>query len=81
VTLSVEGSGKATISYMKSGGTEQKEVTLPWKADIKTQFVSSMSAQKKSGNGSSITCRITEGNEVIAESTSSGPYAVTTCSG
>jgi hypothetical protein len=81
VTLTVEGSGKATVTYMKSGGQEQKEVTLPWTSEIKASFISSLVAQKKSGNSAEISCRIAEGSEVIADNTSSGPYAVVTCSG
>jgi hypothetical protein len=79
VTLSVEGKGKATVTYIKSGGTEQKQVTLPWKADVKTDFISSLAATRMSGSGD-ITCRITEGSEVKAESTSNGQFATATCS-
>jgi hypothetical protein len=81
VTLTVEGSGKATVTYMKSGGQEQKEVTLPWTSEIKASFISSLVAQKKSGNSAEISCKIAEGSEVIADNTSSGPYAVVTCTG
>jgi len=81
VTLSVDGKGKAQVTYMKAGGTEQKEVTLPWSAEVKAEFVSSLVAQSQSGKSGDITCRITEGDEVVAESTSSGKYSVVTCSG
>lgn len=83
VTMSIEGSGQATVSYLKAGGTEQQTVDLPWSSEITVDFVASLTAQRKSGNNGEITCRITEkdGGAVVADSTSSGPYAVVSCGG
>lgn len=83
VTLSVEGSGKATVSYLKVGGQEQHEVDLPWSTEVTVDFASSLVAQSKSGKSGEINCKIVEkdGGAVVADSTSSGAYAVATCSG
>jgi hypothetical protein len=82
LTYSVDGSGSATVSYTKSGvGQEQREVTLPWTADVEADFIGSLVTQKKSDNQSPITCRIMNGTKKVTESTSSGAYAIANCSG
>jgi hypothetical protein len=81
LTYSVAGSGGATVSYMKSGGQERREVTLPWTTDVEADFIGLLVAQKESSNNSPITCRIMNGTKRVVESTSSGAHAVATCSG
>jgi MmpS family membrane protein len=81
VTLSVEGSGQATVSYLHDGGLSQETVSLPWSKDVEAGFIGSLTAQRKSGNSGSISCKITGGTEVRAESESDGPYAVVSCTG
>jgi hypothetical protein len=81
LTYSVVGSGSATVSYMRSGGEEQREVALPWTADVEADFIGLLVAQKESSNDSPITCRIMNGTKKVVESTSSGVHAVATCSG
>jgi hypothetical protein len=81
LTYSVVGSGGATVSYMKSGGQERREVTLPWTADVEADFIGLLVAKKESGDDSPITCRIIDGTARVVESTSSGAHAVATCSG
>ena len=41
----------------------------------------SLTAQSGSGGNGEISCRITRNGEEITSSTSSGPYAVVSCSG
>jgi MmpS family membrane protein len=79
--MEVTGSGKALVTYMKKGGQEQKEVSLPWSADVEVDFITSLVAQKKGGGSGEIGCKITKGSEVIADNTSSGAYAVVSCTG
>lgn len=81
LTYSVVGSGGATVSYVKSGGQERREVALPWTADVEADFIGLLVAQKESSDNSPITCRIIKGTAKVAESTSSGAHAVATCSG
>lgn len=81
LTYSVVGSGGATVSYMRSGGQERREVTLPWTADVEADFIGLLVAQKESSDNSPITCRITNGTARLVESTSAGAHAVATCSG
>jgi hypothetical protein len=81
LTYSVVGSGGATVSYMKSGGQERREVTLPWTADVEADFIGLLVAQKESSDNSPIACRIMNGTAKVVESTSSGAHAVATCSG
>jgi hypothetical protein len=66
---------------MKKGGQEQKEVSLPWSADVEVDFITSLTAQKKSGGSGEIGCKVTKGGEVVADNTSSGAYAVVSCVG
>ena len=81
LTYSVVGSGGATVSYIRSGGQERREVTLPWTADIEADFIGLLVAQKESSDNSPITCRIINGAAKVVESTSSGAHAVATCTG
>lgn len=63
-------------------GTEQKDDALP----IRTQYAFapgdtvSASFQKKTDWAGSITCKIVVAGKVLAENTSSGEYAVVSCS-
>lgn len=85
VVYEVTGTGTASnISYGASDGISQKTgATLPWKHtepyDGGYDFFT-LTAQN-GNNGGEITCRITVDGEVIKENTSSGPYAVVSCSG
>lgn len=85
VVYEVTGSGTASnISYGASGGVSQKTgASLPWKHtepyDGGYDFFT-LSAQNGNNDGE-ITCRITVDGEVVKENTSSGPYAVVSCSG
>ena len=93
VTYTVRGSGKAgTISYLTVNGGQagQEQVTgqsLPWKKVVKIKddslfstSVFSLVAQNGAGSGK-ITCEIQADGKVISKHTSSGQYAVVTCSG
>ena len=93
ITYEVTGEGvtKANnITYVKDsnfGQQQENAAKLPWSK--KVQFDSgmftaqplSLVAQSGSGGGGSITCRILRNGEEVTSSTSSGPYAVVTCSG
>jgi len=90
ITYEVSGTGGAgSITYMKDENFGQEQangVALPWTKDI--TFDSgvlsfqplSLVAQSDSGGSDEITCRILRNGEEITSSTSSGPYAVVSCS-
>lgn len=73
-----------------SGGTSQGETDLPMKnkaggtglsfTNFKTGDFVYLSVQNSNAAGS-VTCRITVGDLVIAENTSTGGYAIATCKG
>lgn len=93
VTYDVTGDGtKATsVTYLTfndgSSGTSQANDTavpfhkvVPIKGD--TLFSTSLfSLVAQSADGNTITCKITVDGKVISTNTSTGPYAVATCSG
>lgn len=84
VVYEVTGSGRATsISYGGAGGISQANgERLPWTetADAADGFgIYSLTAQSN-GSGE-ITCRITVDGQEIARQTSTGQYAVVSCSG
>lgn len=91
ITYEVTGSGTAgNITYVKDDkmGMEQVNGTsLPWTKDVTfdagvlTFQPLSLVAQSGSGGNGEITCRILRNGEEITSSTSSGPYAVVSCSG
>lgn len=85
VSYAVTGTaGRADLTYRNaSGGTEQKEVTLPWtlKLDVPPgQFVY-LSAQSLKDGNADISCRITVNGVPIQVADSSGEYVIATCSG
>lgn len=91
ITYEVTGSGTAgNITYVKDDkmGMEQVNGTsLPWTKEVTfdsgvfTIQPLSLVAQSGSGGNGEITCRILRNGEEITSSTSSGPYAVVSCSG
>lgn len=91
ITYEVTGKGTAgNITYVKDsnmGMQQANGVDLPWKKDVSmdggafTFQPLTLSAQSGSGGGGDISCRILRNGEEVTSSTSSGPYAVVTCSG
>ncbi|MEJ8281120.1 MmpS family transport accessory protein [Pseudonocardia spirodelae] len=91
ITYEVTGSGTAgNITYVKdtSMGMEQVNGTsLPWRKEVTfdggvlTFQPLSLVAQSGSGGNGEITCRILRNGQEVTSSTSSGPYAVVSCSG
>ncbi|MBC3191474.1 hypothetical protein H7X46_10410 [Pseudonocardia sp. C8] len=89
VTYRITGSGKATsITYAKENfGQEQANgVSLPWSKTVEFPdsgfTVMTVVAQSASGSADNeITCEILRGGKLVTSSSSSGPYAVVTCSG
>ncbi|OLL75417.1 hypothetical protein Ae168Ps1_3818 [Pseudonocardia sp. Ae168_Ps1] len=91
ITYEVTGSGSAgNITYVKDSnmGMEQVNATdLPWTKEVTfdggvLSFQPlSLVAQSDSGGSGEITCRIMRNGQEITSSTSSGPYAVVSCSG
>jgi hypothetical protein len=89
VVYAVTGSGvdgAGAISYIVPNGTFGQEqavnVGLPWSKEIPitgTNLVYVLTAQG-SGGGGSITCTITVRGRVVSTQTSTGAYAVVTCS-
>jgi hypothetical protein len=75
----VFGSGSALITYSNQGfGQQQVTATLPWSVQPQNPSTSVIVAQLQ-GSGT-ITCRITKSGRVATENTSSGQYAVVSCS-
>lgn len=92
ITYEVTGSGTAgTVTYVKDTnmGMEQVNGTdLPWRKEVTFDDGGAFSfqplslvAQSGSGGNKEITCRILRNGQEVTSSTSSGPYAVVTCSG
>lgn len=86
--LSKTGTMPASITIGTPGGASQADIDLPLKTKdgergLRTEFTSGdhlyVSAQKGDYYGS-ITCQIWADGELISENTSSGEYAVATCS-
>lgn len=84
------GSGtgiKSSVTYTsddKFNQSQENGIQLPWtkNVDLGNGFFSGASLIAQAGDGvESITCRILDGGEVISENTSSGQFAVVTCSG
>jgi hypothetical protein len=92
VTYTVTGSGKATsISYLTVNGGDTGEEqangkTLPWKKVVKIKddglFETSIfSLTAQNGGTGKITCKIEADGKTISKHSSSGQYAVVSCSG
>jgi hypothetical protein len=93
ITYEVTGdsvSEAGTITYVKDsnfGMQQENSTNLPWKKDVEMESglfdvqPMTLTAQSGSGGSGSITCRILKNGEEVTSSTSSGPYAVVTCSG
>jgi hypothetical protein len=84
------GAKANNITYVKDKNLGQQQanaVKLPWRKDVTIESNGlfrplSLVAQSASGGNGSITCRILDAQgQEITSSTSSGPYAVVTCSG
>ncbi|WP_433754655.1 MmpS family transport accessory protein [Nocardia sp. CA-135398] len=82
-----DGPIAGNITYSSGGDAGQiaqaNEQPLPWSRDVTvTGFVKAVSLSAQADEGATkITCRITEGGKVIAEQTSTGPFAIASCSG
>lgn len=91
ITYEVTGSGTAgSVTYVKDANMGMEQVngtSLPWTKDVTFDGGAfsfqplSLVAQSGSGGNGEITCRILRDGQEITSSTSSGPYAVVTCSG
>lgn len=91
IAYEVTGNGvrtAGTITYIKDNNFSQEQVNsvrLPWTKKIEFDAYRSFDAlsivaQSGSGGNGSITCRILRDGTELTSSTSSGPYAVVTCS-
>ncbi|MEV1294979.1 MmpS family transport accessory protein [Pseudonocardia sp. NPDC049635] len=90
ITYEVTGSGSAgSVTYIKDENFGQEQangVALPWSTDVTFDGGApafqplSLVAQSGSGGSDEITCRILRNGEELTSSTSSGPYAVVSCS-
>lgn len=71
-------SGQASnVTYQTASGQQQEaKVTTPWS---KTTDVDVAVLLATNEGGGKITCKITKGDKVIAENTSSGEFASVTC--
>ncbi|MEU1550936.1 MmpS family transport accessory protein [Nocardia sp. NPDC005745] len=82
-----DGPTAGNITYTTgdaSGNISQaNDQALPWSMDTTvTGYVKVVSLSAQAGEGgTTISCKITEGDTVISEQTSTGPYAIASCSG
>lgn len=87
-----DGKTLGTVTYLtvnngQSSQAQDNATAAPWSKDIEIKdeglFTSSIfSLVAQAGEGATtITCKITADGKTIQESTSTGPYAVATCSG
>jgi Mycobacterium membrane protein len=93
ITYEVTGDGVSkanNITYVKDsnfGMQQENGAKLPWSKDVEMESglfdvqPMTLTAQSGSGGSGTITCRILRNGEEVTSSTSSGPYAVVTCSG
>jgi hypothetical protein len=90
VTYEVTGSGKATnVTYTKDKNMGQEQVasaSLPWSKQVTFgggafSFQPLSLIAQNGQSGGDITCKISKNGQEITSSTSSGPFAVVTCSG
>lgn len=75
---------RASLTYQnESGGTEQRDVTLPWS----TQFTAHLddflyvSAQSLDDDSRRITCEIRSDGDLIEDAESEGRFVIASCSG
>jgi len=82
VTYRVEvDGGTGSVTYEGPSGQEQHNgVAFPWSATVEDVALPVLLAQKDTDGPGEIRCVIERDGEVIAESTSSGPYATCTAS-
>lgn len=82
-----DGSGTALITYTSDKNFNQSQengAKLPWKktVDLGSGFFTGASLVAQAGQGvDSISCKVSDGDRVISENTSTGQFAVVTCSG
>lgn len=90
IRFEVTGTGTGSVTYVADENFSQQQengVALPWAAEITLPNglldyqPLSMTAQSTSGDPGEIVCRILRNGALVTESTSSGAYAVVTCSG
>lgn len=92
VTYEVTGEGvsKANNISFSNGSpgsiSQANSESLPWSKGVKESsglmgFYTVTAQSGSQSAGGSITCRIKKGDEVLAENTSSGPFAVVSCNG
>ena len=86
ITYSVSGSASsASVTYSANGGdiAQENDVSVPWSKSLTISgdysFLS-ISAQNQGQDGT-ITCSISRGGKVIKTITSTGGYAIASCSG
>jgi hypothetical protein len=81
------GKGTASVTYTSDKNFNQSQengAKLPWKktVDLGGGFFTGASLVAQAGQGvESISCKVSDGDRVISENTSTGQFAVVTCSG
>jgi beta-lactam-binding protein with PASTA domain len=84
-TVTGNGSYASSITY-STGGTNQRQAAnahLPWSFSMPEDNgdFTYYAVLAQDGNGSSITCTITDDGQVVTRQTSTGAYAIASCSG
>lgn len=83
----VSKAGNISFSNGSPGSISQaNDESLPWSKGVKEAsglmgFYTVTAQSGSQSSGGAITCRIKKGDEVLAENTSSGPFAVVSCNG
>ncbi len=82
IRLSVTGTTSASMTY--NNGTEQTQenaTAVPWVKDYKTNSILPivLLAQNQSRTGNTIMCAIYVNGKMVTSNTSTGPYAIVTC--
>lgn len=77
VTYRVEGYGSASLTYAnRTGGTEQRTVTLPWTLKFRAHDGDSLYLSAQGQEYASLTTSISIDGRLVKDATSSGDYSI-----
>lgn len=80
--VTADGGKVSNITYAGDGMSiaQENEVAAPWSKDVVyTKGTLGVNISAQNAGGGNVTCKITEGDKVISENTSSGEYAIAMC--
>lgn len=82
ITYEVTGEGRASVTWIDGNfqSSQETDAALPWTRNVGKEGIGmNFSAQRKSGDGGTIGCRILRGSKEISKNQSTGPYAIVQC--